>query len=76
MSKKAPSLLAICPFYKDEDKQRIYCEGQEPCSSTIQAFATPEQKRAFALRACKTWEYAEECSTARALEGKYEKQKE
>lgn len=63
MSKKAPSLLAICPYYKDEDRQKVFCEGLVPNSSIHVAFSTPEMRKEFERNYCKSWDF-ETCPLA------------
>ena len=72
MSKHAPSPVAICPFYKDTEKQRVHCEGLEANCSLHVAFATPEQRRAFELGHCKSWDYETACPLAKMHNERYE----
>ena len=75
MSKKAPSPVAICPFYKDTGKQMIYCEGLEANSSIHNAFAIPERRRQYELEYCKTWQY-ESCDIAKMHIERYKAKEE
>lgn len=70
MSKRAPSLVAICPFYKDQERQKIICEGLEQGSSLHLTFATPDMRRAFEIGHCKCWDY-EKCPLAEMHSKRY-----
>ena len=71
MSRKE-SKLAKCPFYKGEDKQKVYCEGIVKNSSIHLAFATVTQKKEFCKVYCHKW-YGE-CLIAEMLFSKYEEE--
>ena len=71
MSNHAPSPVAICPFYKDTDRQKVFCEGLEPNCSIHITFATPEQRKQFERSHCKTWDY-EACTLAVMHSKRYE----
>ena len=72
MGKRAQSLLAMCPFYKSEDKHCIVCEGLLPRSSIHVAFGAPADKRAFEKDFCKSWHY-DACELAQMHRKRYEK---
>ncbi len=71
MSKKAPSPVAICPFYKDTGKQMIYCEGLEPDSSIHLAYGRVERRKDHEIKYCKSWNY-ENCFVAKMHLDRYE----
>ena len=58
----------LCPFYKAEDKTKIYCEGVVENSSIHNAFSGGAEpyKRSYC---CKNWQ---SCLISRMLESKYE----
>lgn len=58
MSKRYVSDVVKCPWYKCEDRQRIFCEGPMPGSSIHVAFSTPESRRDYERALCKTMDYA------------------
>lgn len=61
-----------CPFYKSEERQKIFCEGLIPRSSSIQAFATPKAQKDYEDYYCKKcWE---KCLVACTLNRKYERE--
>ena len=58
-----------CPYYKEEERQKIYCEGVAANSSSIQTFATPQARKDYADRFCKDcWK---KCQISWALSRKY-----
>ena len=63
--------MAICPYYKDEEKQKVYCEGLCEQSSIHLAFASPPQRREFERSHCKSWEY-EKCPLAQMHKQRYD----
>lgn len=71
MGKRAQSLVAICPFYKSESSQVIQCEGLQPNSAIHMAFGSPADKKQYAIRLCKSWDYGE-CPVAQMLNARYE----
>lgn len=64
------SKSALCPFYKKEDKQMVFCDGVEPNSSTHLAFANASDCQAYKHKHCRN-EYTE-CEVYRMLEVVYE----
>lgn len=59
-----------CPYYKEEERQKIYCEGVVKGSSSIQTFATPQMQKDYEDQFCKgKWK---ECQICWALNRKYE----
>ena len=71
MSEDLQSLLAICPYYKDEDRQKVRCEGLEPATAIHYAFSTPARCREWKDNHCKSWGF-EECPIARMLTERYD----
>lgn len=71
MSRHYISYEAICPFYKSEDKNIIYCEGVKEYSSIHNAFpgSAAEYKRLY----CSDSAGWKRCIIAQALWSKYEK---
>lgn len=69
-SKRMVSAYVVCPFYRDEDKQMIRCEGLERDTSIHLAFASHDQLRDYKHRYCNLQYGA--CRIAQMLEGKYE----
>lgn len=68
MGRHFVSYEALCPFYKAEDKNMIYCEGVAENSSIHNAFSgsAARYKREYC---CKNWE---SCLIAGMLGSKYE----
>ena len=75
MGKRTVSLLALCPFYKSESAQKIYCEGLFPDSAVHMAFGTPDQRRGYEKLYCKSWKY-EDCPLAKAHDKRYQEAEE
>ncbi len=75
MAKHNASPVAICPFYKDEDRQKVYCEGIEGSSSTLVTFAVPDARKEFCTTHCRSWGW-EECPVAKMLWAQYEDEDE
>lgn len=69
-SKRNVSAYVVCPFYTDEEKQMIRCEGLEKDTSIHLAFASHEQLRSYKKRYCNV-QYCG-CRIAQMLEGKYD----
>lgn len=61
----------FCPFYSEEDRQTIYCEGLEVGTAIHLAFSTPPQLKAFKKRFCERTCY-DKCPIAQMLAKKYE----
>ena len=68
MSKHFVSFEAKCPFYKEEDRNIIYCEGLTDSSRIHNAFSSDAAgyKEQFC---CDRWE---DCRIAKMLWAKYE----
>lgn len=59
-----------CPYFKCEERQTIFCEGAEENSAIHHAFSTPQQRKDYQTRFCKTnWK---KCLVADGLNRKYE----
>lgn len=65
-TKRFFSLKAVCPRYKSEDKQMIYCEGIQKDTATHMAFAYPADKVAYKEKYCE--DHYQECRIAKMLE--------
>lgn len=61
--RKYTSDAAICPWYKSEEKQIIYCEGFVEDSVVHQAFSHPQAKADYSERFCEG-DYAKCCIAA------------
>lgn len=46
------STKALCPYYKCQDAQKIYCTGLQPGHVVHQAFSTPRERKAFCRLFC------------------------
>lgn len=53
MAKHYTSRKAICPFYKYENRQVIYCEGIEDGAAIHLAFANPADCLAYKKAYCR-----------------------
>ena len=62
------SLKAVCPYYKSEEKQLIYCKGLQADTALHIAFAYPADKVAYKERHCE--DNYKDCGIAKMLEGK------
>lgn len=71
MSRHYTSYRAICPFYREEDKNIIYCEGVERGSSIHNAFPGSADK--YKEHYCSDSQGWKACIIAKALWSKYEK---
>ena len=71
MSKGGRSVdpYVICPYYKSEDKQAIYCEGPEKNASARMAFSSTSQKKKYLVNYCRKYRCG--CLWAEALNKKY-----
>lgn len=68
MGRNFVSYEALCPFYKAEDKNIIYCEGVVPNSTIQNAFQGSAEKYKNKY-CCKDWQ---SCLIAQMLGTKYE----
>lgn len=63
----------FCPFYNEEDRQTIFCEGLEPGTAVHLAFSTQPQLKAYKKRFCECTRY-DKCLIAQMLAKKYEEE--
>ena len=63
--------MVICPFYKGEYRQEIFCEGLVKDSNIHQGFANPGLRTEHKQKYCET-EY-QSCPIAQMLENKWGK---
>lgn len=49
------NVFVICPFYKCQSKQVIYCEGPDESSAIHVAFATQQSLKSYAERYCRKY---------------------
>ena len=61
------SLKAVCPHYKSEEKQILYCRGLQQDTALHIAFAFPADKVAYKEKYCEDCYH--ECRIAKMLEG-------
>lgn len=59
---------AICPFYRHEDSQVIYCDGIVPDSVIHLAFASRTDARDYKVKYCRCNKGYSECPIAKLLE--------
>lgn len=59
----------LCPFYKEQDQQHIYCGGTEKGIVYHVAFATPKMLKEYQKEFCKT---SKGCPMSKALEEYWE----
>lgn len=71
MSKHYVSDVAKCPWYKCEDRQRIFCEGPMSGASIHVTFSTPENRRNYERALCNTMDY-EKCLVAQGHKTQWE----
>lgn len=43
-----------CPYYKDEERQKIRCEGVEKGTALHLAFSSPQQLKDYRQRHCRS----------------------
>ena len=69
-TKRFFSLKAVCPRYKSEDKQMIYCEGVDENTALHLAFTAKDEMKSYMKVKCrKCWG---ECMIAQMLNRKYD----
>ena len=68
--KRMTAANVVCPYYKCEERQKIFCEGVERNTAIHLAFATPPQLKEYKSRFCEG-EYGG-CRIADMLERKWE----
>lgn len=68
MGKRYVSPIVVCPYYKSQAGNLIYCEGPVPNASIHLAFASPREREEFQDKACKRMGYAELCIVAKCHE--------
>lgn len=51
--KQRSDVLVKCPYYKEEEKQKIFCEGVQEGSAIHLAFDTPQNLRDYKNHFCK-----------------------
>lgn len=73
MAKYSISKKAVCPYYKGDGKQEIFCEGLIRDSNIHQGFANPAMLEAHKLQYCESSNYPE-CRIAQMLSRKYEEE--
>ena len=64
-NKKYLSLKAICPYYKSEEKQLIYCEGVQRDTALHISFSYPADKVKYREKYCENC--YKECRIAKML---------
>lgn len=53
MPKRNVNAYVLCPYYKCDERQMIYCEGIEENSAIHMAFSTPQQRKEYENQYCK-----------------------
>lgn len=70
MAKHNFTIDVVCPYYKYEAPQMIYCEGVDENTSLHLAFDTKQRKKAYMGSKCnKCWKT---CPIAQMLNRKYD----
>lgn len=62
----------VCPFYRQEDGLRLYCEGFDPCCSLQVSFSGRDVMRSHKHRHCNSFRGYPECPLYPAINGQYE----
>lgn len=62
---------AICPYYRMEERQKLYCEGVEEGMTLHVAFGSPKMQERYKAGRCCSWAWAD-CRIARMLNQKWE----
>ena len=73
MAKHYTSSKAICPFYKHESRQVIYCEGIKEGTVLHIAFANPTDCMLYKHQYCRSDHT--ECVVSQLLDTKYTEQR-
>ena len=53
MAKRRVNDYVVCPYYREETPQVIFCEGVEDDSTIHVAFATPDKRKKHEDQYCK-----------------------
>ena len=70
MSKHGYTKDVVCPYYKCEAPQLVYCEGVEDHTSLHLAFDTKSGKKTYMeVKCCRNWR---QCMIAQMLNRKYD----
>lgn len=68
--KHRQDVLVKCPYYKGEEKQKLFCEGVQEGSTIHMAFDTTPNLKDYKNRLCKRcWN---ECLVAQTLNRKWD----
>ena len=68
--KRMTAANVVCPYYRCEERQKIFCEGVERYTAIHLAFASPPQLKDYKSRFCER-EYGG-CRIADMLERKWD----
>ena len=71
MPKHSPSKKAICPFYRANQRQEIFCEGIKECTRLHLGFADPASLEDYRKQYCESYEYGD-CRIAKMLAERFE----
>ena len=74
VAKHKTSISVICPFYKCEERQVIYCEGLSDGTAIHLAFAYPPKLKEYKASYCE--DCFDECRIAKMLTQKWEEEEE
>lgn len=75
MAKYSVSKKAVCPYYKGNGRQEIFCEGLIQDSNIHQGFANPGMLEAHKLKHCESSNW-DDCKIAQMLDLKYEEEED
>ena len=53
-SKRWTDAMVQCPFYKSQDAQIVYCKGMEEGNPVHNAFSTPQKRKEWQMKYCRT----------------------
>ena len=68
--KRYHDVMAQCPYYYGEEKQKIFCEGVQEGSAIHMAYDTPQNRRDYKKAFCnQAWET---CLVAQMLNRKWD----
>ena len=68
MGKRFESKRVKCPYYKNQNRNVIFCAGPMENTALHLAFASPAERVAYQKQACFSLDYAERCIIAKAHE--------
>lgn len=66
------SKYVVCPFYHNEDKQTMYCEGVITDATLLNSFRSNFDKSEYKTKYCCSMDGHKKCPVAESLYKKYD----